>query len=90
MMYTREKQEAKINKLNQLAFDYLLQKGFRESIDHGGMFWFDKYKQPCSLTYKKNNIWIENEEQLKTFKSKVDSEVKAEKLEAERINKQIK
>jgi membrane protein involved in colicin uptake len=75
------------NRQNE-AGKFLIDNGFHESSDHGGMYWLHSPKENRSsetllLHYRKDRLCFESDESLETFKSSVLSEIKAKALEAE-------
>jgi hypothetical protein len=67
---------------------FLLENGFTESIDHGGMYWLHSSEESKSietllLHYRKDSLYFETKDTLEIFKTAVLSEIKSKKLEAE-------
>lgn len=72
----RERTFKKVRELRSEACDFLIEKGFEKTSDHGGMYWFNigGCKQSV-LNYKESNLYFEKHDALDTFKKLVSAEV---------------
>lgn len=80
----RERTFKKVRELRSEACDFLIEKGFEKTSDHGGMYWFNigGCKQSV-LNYKESNLYFEKHDALDTFKKLVSAEVNLCLSEAE-------
>lgn len=80
----RERTFKKVRELRSEACDFLIEKGFEKTSDHGGMYWFNIGGCKKSvLNYKESNLYFEKHDALDTFKKLVSAEVNLCLSEAE-------